>query len=297
MASTELGTLVQMLRARPILADVSVEEMRKGMESMIGATAQLPAGLIRESREVNGVPAEWVSARGAAADRAVLYLHGGGYVLGSIATHRELAARISQAAGTRCLVIDYRLGPEHPFPAAVEDAVKAYRWLLDAGYAPERLAIAGDSAGGGLTVATLLALRDARLPLPATAVCISPWVDLAGEGESMTTREKVDPMVTRAPLLAMAKNYLGGADPKTPLASPLYGDLRGLPPLLIQVGDHETLLDDSTRLAERARKAGVEVELEVWPEMIHVWHAFAALVPEGRDAIERIGAHLRKRLG
>jgi len=297
MASTELGTLVQMLRARPILADVSVEEMRKGMESMIGATAQLPAGLIRESREVNGVPAEWVSARGAAADRAVLYLHGGGYVLGSIATHRELAARISQAAGTRCLVVDYRLGPEYPFPAAVEDAVKAYRWLLDAGYAPERLAIAGDSAGGGLTVATLLALRDARLPLPATAVCISPWVDLAGEGESMTTREKVDPMVTRAPLLAMAKNYLGGADPKTPLASPLYGDLRGLPPLLIQVGDHETLLDDSTRLAERARKAGVEVELEVWPEMIHVWHAFAALVPEGRDAIERIGAHLRKRLG
>jgi len=297
MASTELGTLVQMLRARPILADVSVEEMRKGMESMIGATAQLPAGLIRESREVNGVPAEWVSARGAAADRAVLYLHGGGYVLGSIGTHRELAARISQAAGTRCLVIDYRLGPEYPFPAAVEDAVRAYRWLLDAGYAPERLAIAGDSAGGGLTVATLLALRDARLPLPATAVCISPWVDLAGEGESMTTREKVDPMVTRAPLLAMAKNYLGGADPKTPLASPLYGDLRGLPPLLIQVGDHETLLDDSTRLAERARKAGVEVELEVWPEMIHVWHAFAALVPEGRDAIERIGAHLRKRLG
>jgi monoterpene epsilon-lactone hydrolase len=296
MASAELGILVQMLRASPIVGDVSVAEMRKGMEGMIGS-AQLPAGLVREPREVNGVPAEWVSARGAAADRAVLYLHGGGYVLGSIGTHRELAARISQASGARCLVIDYRLGPEHPFPAAVEDAVKAYRWLLDVGYAPERLAIAGDSAGGGLTVATLVALRDAKLPLPATGVCISPWVDLAGEGESMTTKEAVDPMVTRGPLLALAKHYLGGADPKAPLASPLWADLRGLPPLLIHVGTNETLLDDSTRLAERARKAGVDVELEAWPEMIHVWHAFAAMLPEGREAIERIGAHLAKRLG
>ncbi|MFI5317711.1 MAG: alpha/beta hydrolase [Myxococcota bacterium] len=296
MASPELGIIVQMLRANPIRPDVSIAEMRDGMAAMVG-TQQLPAGLIREPCEVNGVPAEWVSARGASADRAVLYLHGGGYVLGSIATHRELAARISQASAARCLVIDYRLGPEHPFPAAVDDAVKAYRWLLDAGYAPERLAIAGDSAGGGLTVATLVALRDAALPLPATAVCISPWVDLAGEGESMTSKEKVDPMVTRAPLLVMAKNYLGGADAKNPLASPLWADLRGLPPLLIQVGTSETLLDDSTRLAERARKAGVDVELEAWPEMIHVWHAFAALLPEGREAIERIGTHLRKRLG
>jgi acetyl esterase/lipase len=285
-----------MLRARPIVADVSVEEMRAGMESMIGS-AQLPAGLIRELRDVNGVPAEWVGARGAAADKAVLYLHGGGYVLGSINTHRELAARISQASGARCLVIDYRLGPEHPFPAAVEDAVAAYRWLLEAGYAPERLAIAGDSAGGGLTMATLLALRDAKLPMPATAVCISPWVDLAVEGESMVTRVKQDPMLSREPLLAMAKHYLAGGDARAPLASPVFADLRGLPPLLIHVGDHETLLDDSVRLAERARKAGVEVELEVWPEMIHVWHAFAALVPEGREAIERIGAHLAKRLG
>ena len=146
-------------------------------------------------------------------------------------------------------------------------------------------------------MATLLALRDAKLPLPATGVCISPWVDLTCEGESMATKEKVDPMVTREPLQAMAKHYLGAADPKAPLASPLYGDLRGLPPLLIHVGTSETLLDDSTRLAERARKAGVEVELEAWPDMIHVWHAFAAFLPEGREAIERIGAHLAKRLG
>ncbi|HTO71516.1 MAG TPA: alpha/beta hydrolase [Myxococcota bacterium] len=296
MASPELSVLVNMLRARPILPDVSVAEMRAGMEAMIGS-AQLPAGLIREARDVNGVPAEWLSAPGSAADRAVLYLHGGGYVLGSIGTHRELAARISAASAARCLLIDYRLGPEHRFPAAVEDAVAAYRFLLDAGYAPGHLAIAGDSAGGGLTVATLLAIRDAKLPLPATGVCISPWVDLEGIGESMTTKADVDPMVQKAPLVVLAKHYLGGADPRSPLASPIYADLRGLPPLLVQVGTSETLLDDSTRLAERARRAGVEVELEAWPDMIHVWHAFAALLPEGREAIERVGAHLRKRLG
>src|SRR5258706_12390234 len=173
MASKELGILVEMLRARPIVGDVSVEEMRQGMAAMIGS-AQLPRGPVREPLSVNGVPGEWARARGAAADRAVLYLHGGGYVLGSIGTHRELAARISAASGARCLVIDYRLGPEHPFPAAVEDAVKAYRWLLDVGYAPERLAIAGDSAGGGLTIATLVAPRGAGVPLPATGGCIAP---------------------------------------------------------------------------------------------------------------------------
>ncbi len=296
MASNELGILVQMLRARPILPDVSVAEMRAGMAAMVGS-AQLPAGLIREPRDVNGVPAEWVSAPGSAADRAVLYLHGGGYVLGSIATHRELAARISEASRARCLVLDYRLGPEHRFPAAVDDAVAAYRFLLDSGFDPAHLAIAGDSAGGGLTVATLLALRDAKLPLPATGVCISPWVDLTGTSESMTTKAALDPMVQREPLLVLARHYLGGADPRAPLASPLFADLRGLPPLLVQVGSAETLLDDSTQLAERARKAGVEVELEVWPDMIHVWHAFAALLPEGREGIERIGAYLRKRLG
>ena len=266
------------------------------MESMVG-TAQLPAGLIRESLTVNGVPAEWVTARGAAADRAVLYLHGGGYVIGSIATHRELAARISAASGARCLVIDYRMGPEHRFPAAVDDAVAAYRWLLDAGYAPERLAIAGDSAGGGLTMATLLALRERKLPLPATGVCLSPWVDLTMSGASMTSKLKDDPMLSREPLAMMAGHYLGGADPRAPLASPVFADLRGLPPLLIQVGAAEVLLDDSTRLAENARAGGVEVELEVWPDMIHVWQAFAALLPEGQQAIERIGAHLAKRLG
>ncbi|HXZ85388.1 MAG TPA: alpha/beta hydrolase [Myxococcota bacterium] len=295
MASPELTALLQALRARPVVLNASVAEMRAGMESML-AGLQLPAGVIREPRELNGVPAEWVSMPGAAADRAVLYLHGGGYVLGSIATHRELAARISAASGARVLVIDYRLGPEHPFPAAVEDALKAYRWLLEAGFAPGRIAVAGDSAGGGLTVAALLAARDAKLPLPATGVCISPWLDLEGSGTSMTSKAAEDPIVQKEPLRLLAGHYLGSADPRTPLASPLYADLRGLPPLLIQVGSAETLLDDSTRIADKLRAAKVDVELEVWPEMIHVWHAFAML-PEAGQAVARIGQHLRKRLG
>jgi epsilon-lactone hydrolase len=296
VASQELQVLINILRSAPVVADASVEQQRAGMLAMT-ADAQLPPGLIREPTVANGVPAEWSSARGSAADRAVLYLHGGGYVIGSIETHRELVARISTASGARCLSIDYRMGPENPFPAAVDDAVSAYKWLLEIGYGPERLAIAGDSAGGGLTMATLVALRDQKLPLPAAGVCISPWVDLALEGDSMTTKEAIDPMVTRKPLQKFAFHYLGKADPKHPLASPLYADLRGLPPLLIHVGTSETLLDDSTRLAERARKAGVDVELEAWPDMVHVWHAFASLLPEGREAIERIGAYLKKRLG
>jgi acetyl esterase/lipase len=212
-----------------------------------------------------------------------------GYVIGSINTHRDLASRLSLAAAARVLLIDYRLAPEHPFPAAVDDATAAYRWLLSSGADPSHMVIAGDSAGGGLTVATLVALRDAGTPLPAAGVCLSPWVDLECSGESMTTKAAADPMVRRDGLMKMAEWYLAGQPPRTPLAAPLYADLSGLPPLLIQVGTAEVLLDDSTRLAERARKAGVTVTLEPWEDMIHVWQAFAALLPEGRQAIDRIG--------
>ncbi|MFZ3302114.1 MAG: alpha/beta hydrolase [Mycobacterium sp.] len=244
----------------------------------------------------NGVGAEWISAPGAAADRAVLYLHGGGYIMGSLNTHRDLMGRISRAAQARVLGLDYRLAPEHPFPAAVEDTVAGYRFLLDQGPPPARLAIAGDSAGGALTIAALVAGRGAGLPMPAAAVCLSPFLDLEGTGESVKTRADVDPIATPEVIDVWAKAYLGGADPRTPLANPLYADLAGLPPLLIQVGDHEVLLDDATRLAQRAQAAGVQVKLEVWPEMIHRFQSYAGVLPEGQQAVEDIGTFIREQI-
>ena len=292
MASQELSLVVNMLKSFRPPTEPTIAEMRAGIEAMAGA-AVIHADVQCEKVSAGGVPAEWVVAESADGARAILYLHGGGYVIGSINTHRELAARLSRAAAARVLVIDYRLGPEHPHPAAVDDAVAAYRWLLSQGVSPLRLAVAGDSAGGGLTVATLVAVRDAGLPAPAAGVCLSPWVDLEGIGESMATKAALDPMVQRDGLLKMAAAYLGGQSPRTPLAAPLYADLSGLPPLLIQVGTAETLLDDSTRLAERARKAGVQVTLEPWEDMIHVFQAFASMLPEGRQAIDRIGEFVR----
>ena len=194
------------------------------------------------------------------------------------------------------LSVDYGLVPEHPFPRAVEDAVCAYRFLRRLGFAAARIAVAGDSAGGGLTVATLLALRDAGDELPAAGVALSPWFDLSLSGASMDQRAEADPIVRREELQAMATAYLGGRDPRTPLASPLFADLRALPPLLVHVGTAEILLDDSTRFADQARAAGVAVDLEVWDDMIHVWHAFASVLPEGREAIARIAQYLEPRL-
>jgi len=297
MSQQQLQTIVQMLRSQPVVKpDATVQEARAGFEQ-IAAMFPVDADIKRDAVSAGGIKAEWVSAPDADAGRAVLYLHGGGYVIGSINTHRALAARISRASRARVLVIDYRLAPEHPHPAAVEDSVAAYRWMLAQGLAPRRIAVAGDSAGGGLTVATLVAIRDAKLPLPSAGVCLSPWVDLEGIGETMTTKADVDPIVQKPGLLQMSAAYLGGKDPRTPLAAPLYADLSGLPPLLIQVGTAETLLDDAARLAERARKAGVTVSYEASEHMIHVWHLFAPMLDEGQQAIDRIGEFVRKQAG
>ncbi len=294
MASAEIKVVVDMLRANPPVQGDDIPAMRAGMLAATTAIAP-PEDVAFAAVDAGGAPGEWTTAPGAAADRCLLYLHGGGYVMGSIATHRGLVAGLSRAGCTRVLSLDYRLGPEDPFPAAVEDAVAAYRFLLAEGVAPAKIAIAGDSAGGGLTVATLVALRDAGDPLPAAGVCISPWLDLTLSGASMDTRAALDPMVDRQALQIMADAYLAGADPRSATASPLFADLAGLPPLLIHVGSAETLLDDSLRFAERAKSAGVDVVLEEWEEMIHVWHAFASLLPEGRQAIERIGEYLGQR--
>jgi acetyl esterase/lipase len=238
-------------------------------------------------------PAEWLRPASAEPGRVVLYLHGGGYVIGSPRSHRHLAAAIASAARASTLLLDYRLAPEAPFPAAVDDATGAYRWLLAQGVAPGRITIMGDSAGGGLAVATLLALRDAGVPVPAAGVCISPWVDLTCSGASYASRAAVDPMVKRESVEMMARAYLGTASPTHPLASPLFADLAGLPPLLVQVGDDEVLLDDAVQLVERTRKAGGAATLDVWDRMVHVWHWFTTMLDESPAAIDRIAAFAR----
>jgi len=266
---------------------LDVKAMRENMEQMIGAIPA-PEGLHFEKLDAGGVPAEWVTSEGIDSSRVLLYLHGGAYVVGSIATHRSLIGRLVQASGVRGLIIDYRLGPEHPFPAAVEDATAAYHFLLASGIESSNIAIGGDSAGGGLAFAAMVALREAGDPMPGAAIALSPWVDLEGIGESMTTRADVDPLIDRDGLTAMAALYLNGADPRTPLASPLYADLSSLPPTLVQVGTAETLLDDSIRIAERGREAGIAIELEQFEDLVHVFQSFAP-VPEALDAIEKLG--------
>jgi monoterpene epsilon-lactone hydrolase len=295
MSQQQLQQIIQMLKAQPIAGRPTVQETRANFEQMAGLFP-VAADVQCEPVSAGGVKSEWVTAPGADAGRAVLYLHGGGYVIGSINTHRDLASRISRAAKARVLLIDYRLAPEHPFPAAVEDSVAAYRWMLAQGLKPNRIAVAGDSAGGGLAVAALVAIRDAKLPIPGAGVCLSPWVDMEGIGKSMESKAAIDPVVQREGLLGMAAAYLGGQNPRSPLAAPLYADLKGLPPLLIQVGEAETLLDDSTRLADRAKAAGVSAKLEVWPEMIHVWQMFASFLPEGQQAVDGIGSFLKEHI-
>jgi acetyl esterase/lipase len=286
MASPQLQTAIDAMKALVARPVSTPQEMRAVFEEM----ASPPESDVRcEKVDAGGVDAEWITAPGASNDRYVLYLHGGGYVIGSIKTHRDLMGRVSRAAKATVLGLNYRLAPEHPFPAAVDDAVAGYRFLLTHGAKPSRIAIAGDSAGGGLAAATLVAIRDAKLPNPGAGVLLSPWVDMKGIGESMTTRIDKDPALRKEGLVQMAQAYLQGKDPRTPLAAPIYANLQGLPPLLIQVGDAEVLLDDSTRLSDRARAAGVQTKLEVWPEMIHVWHLFASFLPEGQQAIDGLG--------
>jgi acetyl esterase/lipase len=214
-------------------------------------------------------------------------------VIGSLDSHRHLVAEAGRAASCWALALDYRLAPEHPFPAAVDDAVSGYRYLLGRGIKPGRIAIAGDSAGGGLVVAAMVAIRDAGLPTPGCGWCISPWVDMEAIGDTMTSKAETDPTVQKAGILDMARLYLNGADPRSPLAAPLYADLSGLEPLLIQVGAAETLLDDAIRLAQRAGAADVYVDLQIWPEMIHVWHLFHPELSAGRRAIAAGGGFVR----
>ncbi len=290
MPDPEIEALRAMIAANP--RPPGLGERRQRLDAL-GDSFPVPSGIRLEPVEANGVPAEWSSAADAEADRVILFLHGGGYISGSIASHRPLAVEIGRQSRARTLALDYRRAPENPFPAAVEDVIAGYCYLLDLGLSPRRIAVAGDSAGGGLTIALMLAARDRGLPLPACGWCISPWVDLEMRGESIDGKSAADPMIQRPYLEELARAYLGKADPRTPLASPLHGDLSGLPPLLIQVGSAETLLDDSVRLARAAGAAGVMAALEIWPEMIHAWPLFHQKLAAGRRAIARAAAFIR----
>jgi monoterpene epsilon-lactone hydrolase len=271
----------------------SIEEQRARHEKSTRFN-RLPTDVLCQHVSADGVAAEWIAAPDA--DWGVmLYLHGGAYVLGSINTCRELVARLARAARMRGLAINYRLAPEHPFPAALEDATTAYEWLLAKGVEPSRIIIAGDSAGGGLALAALVALRNARKPLPAGAVCLSPWTDLALGGASIQRKAQVDCILDADSLEMYAKLYAGERDRSSPLISPLFADLSGLPPLLIQVGTDEVLLDDATRCADRARQAGVDVTLEIWDEMFHVFQLLPFL-PEAKEAVGRIAEFVSQNL-
>jgi acetyl esterase/lipase len=294
MTSTEIDMVREMLASSPRPAELN--ERRSRLDAL-GTRYSLPADLRIEAADANGVAAEWTSTPEAEPSRAVLFLHGGGYVSGSLDSHRHMIGQAGREAQTRTLSLAYRLAPEHPFPAALDDVIAGYHFLLSQGFDPKRIAVAGESAGGGLAIAMLVSLRDRGVPLPACTWCSSPWVDLEAIGGSMTAKASVDPLIQKSYLMELAMAYLKGVDPRTPLASPLYADLRGLPPMLIQVGSAETLLDDAVRLAGVAGAADVRVRLEVWPDMIHAWHLFYPQLADGRRALAQVGAFIRSMLG
>ncbi|WP_339949775.1 alpha/beta hydrolase [uncultured Albimonas sp.] len=272
--------------------DTTLAEMRADFDASLGGAEAPPCRDV----EVAGMPGAWFGPEAGQGAPAILYVHGGGYQVGSIRSHRGLMHRLATAADLPLLAFDYRLAPEHRFPAALDDCAAAWRWLLAQGAAPGRVAIAGDSAGAALALATMLRAKREGAPLPGAAALLSPWLDLEAKGESLTSRAGLDPMTPREKLLVMARLYLGReGDPRDPLASPIHGDFAGLPPTVVHVGDHEAILSDSETFAERARAAGVEVTLEVWPEMIHHFQIFPDL-PEAERSLARIGEFLRARI-
>jgi monoterpene epsilon-lactone hydrolase len=271
----------------------TIETLRRRYGGLGRFAPRPPRGTLVKQLDLDGVRAVSTATWESRADRHILYLHGGGHVSGSPKLYRDFTWRIAAAARARALMPYHRLAPEHPYPAAIEDAATAYRALVAGGADPRAIALMGESAGGGLVLGVLLKLRDEGTPLPAAAVTISPWTDLALSGSSYRQNADADPMLSRADAARMASYYLGEADPRTPYASPIYGDPSGLPPTLIQVGSDEILLDDSVQMAERMRAAGCEVELEVWPRMPHAWHVWARVMPEARAAIARIGVFVQ----
>jgi acetyl esterase/lipase len=274
---------------------VDLEEQRARAHRFGDATVP-PTEVEYEALDVDGVPAEWAIPLTAENGWVLLYFHGGGYCHCSVGSHRRLVGHLAKATGCRALNVDYRLAPESPYPAALVDALTAYRWLLGHGTEPSHIAVAGDSAGGGLALALILKAREEGLPSPGACVLLSPWVDLAMTGDSLTSRRNVDLLQDTSLMRDCAGFYLAGVDPRHPYASPLYSDLSGLPPVYIQAGDADLLVDDARRLADKARLADVDVRLDVFPDMQHIHQIWAGALPEADDAVDRIGRFLRRRL-
>jgi monoterpene epsilon-lactone hydrolase len=292
MISEQARQFHELLKAvDPLAPEPTLEEARAASDGW-GLASTEPEGVTFEAVDI-GVPAEWAVPADADPSRVLLYLHGGGYTIGSIASHRKLVGHLAKAAGVRALSVDYRLAPEHPFPAGLDDAVTAYRWLLDQGYAADHIGIGGDSAGGGLALATALAIRERGLPDPAGLVLLSPWTDLASTGESITANADKDLILRRiGPETPQASQYAGSHGLTHPQVSPHYADYDGFVPFVVHVGSDELLLDDSKRLAEKASAAGCDVTIEVWPEMQHVFQIAVGNMPEADSSVSKLGAWL-----
>ncbi|MFW9875705.1 MAG: alpha/beta hydrolase [Candidatus Thorarchaeota archaeon] len=253
----------------------------------------IPKDVDIEQFKIGNIPAEWISVPGAHEDKVFFHLFGGGYIMGTLKSRRTIPYHLSRTTNLRCLNLEYRLAPEHPFPAALEDALESYKWLISEGFDPEKIVIGGESAGGGLAIATLLKLKELNLPLPAGGVLMSPWADLTGSGESIIRNQKFEPLIKDG-IVNMAKMYAQKESLDNPLISPVFADLKGLPPLLIQAGGIEALVDDSNMLAERAQKDGVKVKLEVYENMTHVFQNFGEELPESRKAYECVNEFIQK---
>ncbi len=294
-ALAEIAAIRALLGAKP--RPVGWSERRHRIEE-VGAASPAADDIALEPVTIGGIPAEYSLAPGSDPSRVLLFFHGGGYCSGSIASHRRLVTEAGRAAGMRTLAVGYRLAPEHPFPSALEDAAAAWRFLLESGIRPEHIVVGGDSAGGGITLALLCELRDAGAALPACGWLMSPWTDLTLSGETLASKDAVDPLIHRGYLAELADAYVpAGIDRRDPRVSPLYAPLAALPPLLIQVGSNETLLADSTRLASAAGAADVAVTLEIWPHMIHAWPLWNATLERGRAALASAGAFMRQAMG
>lgn len=279
-----------------LIGDIAAAGWPEGLdaerEAMEAEAPPLADDISVKRIEIAGRSAEILTAPTGTGGGLILYLHGGGYVYGSLASHRGLVGEIARATACEVMQLDYRLAPEYPFPSALEDAASAVKELYGSGVAPERLVLMGDSAGAGLVLATLLALRDTGWPMPGRAVCVSPWTDLTCSGESYRTRSALDPMIDRKLASKLAALYAGTARLDDPRLSPLFADLTGLPPILVQVGAREVLYSDAFEFAARAQAAGSPVTLEEWPEMIHVWHLYFPRLKAARGAIARIASFL-----